>query len=132
MSPHPHCGSSTTATSNDTVAAASATLDLNVHAGLAFDITPHIASVGRKIYFNGMLHGAPIPPGGKQLVLEASSGGEWVKFNTITTNAKGRFHASYRFKYPGPVTYHFRVVSPHEADFPFLDGSSNRVSVREH
>ena len=79
-----------------------------------------------------MLHGGPIPEGGKQLVLEATSGGEWVQFNTIRTDAKGRYHSSYRFKFPGPVTYHFRVLSRYEADFPFLDGTSNTVTVHEH
>jgi hypothetical protein len=117
---------------NDTVAAASATLRLSVHAGIALKITPRSASVGRKIFFSGVLHGTPIPEGGKQLVLEASSGGEWVQFNTIRTNAKGRYHSSYRFKFPGPVTYHFRVLSRYEADFPFLDGASNTVTVHEH
>ncbi len=78
-----------------------------------------------------MLHGTPIPPGGKQLVLEASSGGEWVQFDTITTNAKGRYRASYRFKFPGPASYRFRLYVPHEADFPFLTGTSNVVGVYE-
>lgn len=78
-----------------------------------------------------MLHGAPIPPGGKQLVLEASSGGEWIQFDTISTTAKGRYRASHRFKFPGPATYRFRVLSRHEADFPFLAGVSNVVGVYE-
>jgi len=117
---------------NDTVPAATASLTLRVHAGLTLDIAPHTASVGRQIFFSGVLHGTPIPPGGKQLVLEASSGREWVEFRTISTNAKGRYHASYRFKFPGPVTYRFRVVSPYEADFPFLNGISNGVAVHEH
>ena len=82
--------------------------------------------------FTGTLHGAPIPPGGKQLVLEASSGGEWIQFNTIATDAKGRYRASYRFKFPGPIVYRFRVVSRYEADFPFLAGTSNIVEVHEH
>jgi hypothetical protein len=64
-------------------------------------------------------------------VLEASSGGEWVQFDTISTGAKGRFRASYRFKFPGPVTYRFRVLSRYEADFPFRDGTSNVVGVHE-
>ena len=117
---------------NDTVAAASARLRLGVHAGIVLKITPRSASVGRKIFFSGVLRGAPIPRGGKQLVLEASSGGEWVQFNTIRTNAKGRYHSSYRFKFPGPVTYRFRVLSRYEADFPFLDGTSNVIHVHEH
>jgi hypothetical protein len=39
--------------------------------------------------------------------------------------------ASYRFKFPGPVTYRFRVLSRYEADFPFLAGASNVVDVHE-
>jgi hypothetical protein len=64
-------------------------------------------------------------------VLEASSGREWIQFNTISTNAMGRYRASYRFKFSGPITYRFRVVSRFEADFPFLEGSSNIVGVHE-
>lgn len=116
---------------NDTVPVATAALTLRVNAGITLRIAPHITSVGHTIFFAGVLHGTPIPPGGKQLVLEASSGREWVQFDTITTNAKGRYRASYRFKFPGPVTYRFRVLSPHEADFPFLDGTSNVVGVYE-
>ncbi len=116
---------------NDTIPVATTALKLSVHAGLTLHISPHTTSVGRKIHFSGTLHGTPIPPGGKQLELEASSGGEWIQFNTIGTDAKGHYHASYRFKFPGPVTYHFRVVSPHEADFPFLSGTSNNVAVHE-
>jgi hypothetical protein len=64
-------------------------------------------------------------------VLEAFSGREWIQFDTISTGAHGRYHASYRFKFPGPITYRFRVLSRHEADFPFLDGISNIVKVHE-
>ncbi len=116
---------------NDTVAVATVALKLSVHAGLTLHVAPRVTSVGRKIYFSGTLHGAPIPSGGKQLVLEASSGAEWIQFDTIGTDAKGRYHASYRFKFPGPVTYHFRVVSPYESNFPFLDGISNKVAIHE-
>jgi hypothetical protein len=112
-------------------AVATRTLTLGVRAGVILSIAPRVTSVGRSIFFSGTLHGAPIPEGGKQLVLEASSGGEWVEFRTIITNTKGRFHASYRFKFPGPITYKFRVLSRHEADFPFLEASSNVVDVLE-
>jgi hypothetical protein len=64
---------------------------------------------------------------------EAGSGaGEWIQFNTIRTDAEGRYRASYRFKFPGPVTYRFRVLSRFESGFPFLDGASNTVAVHEH
>jgi len=117
---------------NDTVAAATATLTLRVHAGLTLKISPRAVSVGDSIYFSGVLHGAPVPPGGKQLVLEASSGGEWIQFKAIHTGPKGRYHASYRFKFPGPATYRFRVLCPYEADFPFLQGASSNIAVHEH
>jgi hypothetical protein len=115
----------------DTVPVATAALTLRVHAGIALKIAPRISSVGRSIVFSGTLHGTPIPPGGKQLVLEASSGGEWIEFRTITTDAHGRYRARYRFKLPGPVRYRFRVLSRGEADFPFLGGTSNVVAVHE-
>lgn len=115
----------------DALAVATRTLGLSVRAGLRLTVHPHTSSVGQSIYFAGRLHGGPLPPGGKQLILEASSGGEWVQFDTLNTNAKGRYRASYRFKFPGPVTYRFRVLCPHEADFPYLAGTSNIVIVRE-
>jgi hypothetical protein len=93
---------------------------------------PRTTSVGRSIYFKGVLHGTPLPAGGKQLVLEARSPGDkWIEFDTISTGAKGRYHASYRFKFPGPARYQFRVVSKYEAAFPFAEGASNVVGVRE-
>ncbi len=116
---------------DDTIPLATAALTLHVHAGIELRIAPHVTSVGHTIHFTGTLLGGPIPPGGKQLVLEASSGGEWIEFRTVTTNAKGRYRASYRFKFPGPVTYRFRAVSPDEADFPYLGGASNVVDVHE-
>jgi hypothetical protein len=106
-------------------------LTLRIPASVHLTVSPHVTSVGRSIFFSGLLHGTPIPPGGKQLVLEASSGGGWVQFDTLTTNAKGRYRASYRFKFPGPVSYEFRVVSSYESDFPFLKGISNSVGVLE-
>jgi hypothetical protein len=116
---------------NDTIPVAAADLSLRVHAGVALRIAPRVASVGQTIRFTGVLQGTPIPPGGKQLVLEASSGREWIQFATITTDGKGRYHASYRFKFPGPIAYRFRVYAPREADFPFLGGTSNVVGVYE-
>ena len=49
----------------------------------------------------------------------------------IRTDARGRYHASYRFKFPGPADYQFRVRSEPESDYPFAAGSSNVVGVRE-
>ena len=103
-----------------------------MRAGIALSVAPHTASVGRSIFFRGRLLGGPIPAGGKQLVLEARSpGGPWIEFDVISTDSHGRYRASYRFKFPGPADYQFRVRSEHESDFPFAAGSSNVVGVRE-
>jgi hypothetical protein len=116
----------------DTRPAVAHTLMLKVSAGLTLRVTPHTTSVGRRIRFDGRLSGAPIPRGGKQLVLEARSpGSRWIEFNVVRTDAHGRFHASYRFKFAGPASYRFRVRSEPESDFPFAGGSSNVVAVHE-
>lgn len=111
---------------------ATRTLALTVRAAISLKISPRRTSVGHTIRFTGLLHGAPVPPEGKQLVLEARSpGSEWIQFNVIHTTAKGAFHATYRFKLPGPVSYRFRAVSNGEADFPYATGASNTVGVYE-
>jgi hypothetical protein len=111
---------------------AASTLIVRVRAGIAVTVAPHTASVGRSISFRGLLLGRPIPRGGKQLVLEARSPGTpWIEFKVVRANARGRFRASYRFKFPGPANYQFRVHSEAESDYPFAAGSSNVVGVRE-
>jgi hypothetical protein len=111
---------------------ATRTLSLSVRAGVALKIAPRTASVGRSIYFSGVLRGGPIPPGGKPLVLEARSpGGRWLEFDVIRSDAGGRFHASYRFKFPGPADYQFRVVCEAEPDYPFATGASPVEAVYE-
>jgi len=103
-----------------------------VRAGVALDIAPRTTSVGRSIRFSGRLRGGPIPQGGKLLVLEARSpGGTWLEFDVIRGDALGRFHASYRFKFPGPAVYQFRVLCEAEADYPFATGASRTVGVFE-
>ncbi|HEY5044234.1 MAG TPA: carboxypeptidase-like regulatory domain-containing protein [Solirubrobacteraceae bacterium] len=116
----------------DALPVATRTLTLGVRAGVSLSVAPHTTSVGRSIFFKGVLKGAPQPAGGKQLVLEARSpGGEWIEFNVIRARAHGRYRASYRFKFPGPARYQFRVLCKQEADFPFAEGASNLVGVRE-
>ena len=108
------------------------TLTLGVKAGVRLSVAPRTTSVGRSIFFKGVLRGAPLPAGGKQLVLEARApGGGWIEFDVIHTAARGRYHARYRFKFPGPERYQFRVLCKQEADFPFLEASSNVVGVLE-
>jgi hypothetical protein len=116
----------------DALPATTTTLTLTVRAGIALSIRPHVASVGGRIAFRGRLLGGSIPRGGKQLVLEARSrGGAWIVFNVIRCDARGGYHANYRFRLAGPVRYQFRVLSEPEADYPFAGGSSNVVTVWE-
>jgi hypothetical protein len=113
-------------------AVATHTLALSVRAGIALSVTPPTVGVGGSIQFHGRLRGGPIPPSGKALVLEARSAGSgWLEFNVIRAGARGRFSASYRFKFPGPAGYQFRVLCEPEADFPFAAGASNVVGVYE-
>ncbi len=116
----------------DALPVATHTLVLGVRAGIALTIAPRTASVGSSIHFSGRLRGGPVPGEGKQLVLEARSpGGRWIEFEVVRTDSRGRYRASYRFKFPGPAHYQFRVVSEPESDYPFLAGSSSVVSVFE-
>lgn len=116
----------------DAAPVATRTLRLNVRAGVALSVSPRTTSVGGTIHFRGRLRGGPVPPSGKQLVLEARSpGSPWIEFDVVRTDAHGRYHASYRFKFPGPADYSFRARSEPESDYPFAAGASNVVAVHE-
>ena len=116
----------------DALPVATRTLGLSMKAGVRLRVRPHTTALGQSIHFTGTLLGAPIPHGGKHLVLEARSpGGPWIEFDVLETSGKGRFHDSYRFKFPGPANYAFRAVSESEADYPFATGASNIVGVYE-
>ena len=109
-----------------------ASLQLTVPASLSLKIAPRITQRGGRIVFSGTLRGAPLPPGGKQLVLEARTpAGQWRQFQTLSTGPKGSYRASYRFRLAGPIDYQFRTVSQQEADFPYAEGASNVVLVHE-
>jgi hypothetical protein len=109
-----------------------ASLQLTVQASLSLRIAPRATSRGGRIVFSGKLRGTPLPPGGKQLVLEARTlSGQWRQFQVLSTAKGGGFRATYRFRLAGPIDYKFRVVSQHEADFPYGEGASNVVLVHE-
>jgi hypothetical protein len=112
--------------------AATGALALTVRARVALSVSPRTVTVGHRIVFRGHLQGGPIPPGGKPLVLQArSGGGRWITFDVVRSDRSGRFHASYRFRFPGPVHYDFRAVCEAEADYPYAAATSNAVGVRE-
>jgi hypothetical protein len=73
----------------------------------------------------------PILGGGKPLVLEVRSPGDsWLKFDVVRCDARGGYHASYRFKFLGPADYQVRVLSQAEADYPFATGAAKVAGVR--
>ena len=116
----------------DALPVATRTLTLSVRAGLSMAVTPRTSSVGASIHFSGRLLGAPVPSAGKLLVLEARApGGPWIEFKVVRSDARGRFHAGYRFRFAGPADYQFRVRSEPESDYPFGAGASNVVAVHE-
>jgi hypothetical protein len=117
----------------DSAPAASRTLQLTVRAPVSLKVTPRVSGVGRTIVFHGRLLAGPFPKGGKPVILEARAGkSAWIEFKVVHSDSRGRFHASYRFKFPGPVRYQFRVVCEHEADYPYATGASRIVGVFEH
>jgi hypothetical protein len=117
---------------DETRPAVTRTLGLRVRAGIGLRVSPRVTGVGESIRFRGHLLGGPVPHDGKQLVLEARSpGSNWIQFDDLVTDARGRFQASYRFKFPGPAHYQFRAVSEPESDYPFAEGASNLVGVYE-
>lgn len=116
----------------DGPAVASRGLQLRVRAEVALHVTPSSTSAGQTIRLQGSVKGTPIPPGGKQVVLEArSQGSQWLQFLVVHTSRNGHFAGTHRFRLPGPVRYWFRAVCPHEADFPFTTGNSRQATVWE-
>lgn len=109
-----------------------AQLALAVAAKVSLNVAPRISHVGGTIVFRGALSGGPLPPGGKQVILEARTlHGPWRQFQVLSTAAHGRFHAYYRFRLAGPIDYQFRAVCPHEADYPYGTGVSPAILVHE-
>lgn len=116
----------------DAAPAATRTLRLAVRAPVSLRIVPRTAYAGSTIHFSGRLAGEPVPRGGKAVVLEArSGGGRWLEFDVIRSDGRGRFHASYTFRFPGPADYQFRVLCEAEADYPYARGVSPVVAVFE-
>jgi hypothetical protein len=107
-------------------------LRVTVRAAVALAISPREASVGTTIRFRGRLLGGHVPHGGKQVILEArSAGSAWLEFKVVRSDARGRFRASYRFRFAGPADYEFRVLCATEADYAFATGYSEVVRVHE-
>jgi len=119
---------------NDLSLAAEASLNVNVPVPISLKVTPRSVGRGSRIRMTGTVP-APIPAGGKQIVLQALAlgvrGAKWQTFNVVRTSQSGRFKASYRFRFAGPARYRIRAVSRYEQDYPYLANNSPTMLVRE-
>ncbi|HWK27154.1 MAG TPA: hypothetical protein VNS09_11340 [Solirubrobacter sp.] len=86
---------------------------------------------GDSVVLSGQLRGREIPRSGKLLTLQARVPGGWRTFGTARARAKdGRWSYRYVFtRTPTTARYTFRAVVPREAAYPYVAGTSSRVSV---
>jgi hypothetical protein len=86
---------------------------------------------GQSLGFVGRLNGPR--GGGRVVILQAGAVGSkrWITFRRATSDADGRFRASYHFTATTrTTTYRFRAVVPDQADYPWVQGHSKPVRVK--
>ncbi len=119
---------------NDISLAAEAQLTVDVPVPITLRVVPRRVSDGSTIRMTGSVP-APIPAGGKQVVLQALAlgvkGAKWRTFNVVHTNSRGKFEATYRFRFAGPARYRIRASSRYEQDYPYLANSSTPTLINE-
>ena len=112
--------------------ASTGTVKIRVPARLTFRAAPRSVLNGEAVTFRGRVFGE-IPPGGKQVVIQAHSRGKWRTFRLLRTGARGHYRDVYRFDgTSGTVPVPLRAVTTKEATFPYEPGRSKvrRVTVR--
>jgi hypothetical protein len=115
----------------DEAPSATATLGLQVRAGLTLSVRPRRVSSRGTIRFDGRLRGGP-GRAGTQVVIDALGGRrDRIPVATVRANAKGRFHYRYRFRNSAPgVTYRFQATMHAQRSYPYATGSSRTATVR--
>ena len=85
---------------------------------------------GQSVVFSGRVRTLPLPVQGKLVELQAHFRGRWRTFQTLRTDALGRWRFRYRFgATQGRVRYRFRALLPDEAGYPYEAGTSQRIAV---
>jgi hypothetical protein len=112
-------------------------LDLRVRAALTLAVSPPRLRTGQSMHLVGRVlgRGAPIPRRGKLIAIQYldRDAGRWRPALVIRSDATGRFHADYRFRYiTGAARIRLRATALPEADWPYAPGSSAPVTVRVH
>jgi hypothetical protein len=119
---------------NDISLAAEAQLTVAVPVPITLRVVPRRVSDGSTIRMTGSVP-APIPAGGKQVVLQALAlgvkGAKWRTFNVVHTNSRGKFAATYRFRFAGPARYRIKASSRYEQDYPYLANTSTSTLINE-
>lgn len=84
----------------------------------------------QSVLFTGRVTTAPLPAAGKLVELQAHFRGRWRTFQTVRSDARGRWRFRYRFGATrGRVTYRFRALLPPESGYPYVRGRSRAVRV---
>ena len=119
------------ATSTDPTAAASASLRLGVRAELTLRATPKRVRPGRRVRLSGTVLGAPRPPRGKLVALQAFERGKWRTFGTArASRSTGRYSLRYRFSTRTRGSFRIRAQARVEATYPYALGYSRTQRVR--
>jgi hypothetical protein len=104
---------------------------LRVRAGATLTVAPERVRPGGTIRISGRLKGGPLPPSGKVVELLAFDDGQWRTFETVRTNRRARFAASYHFRNSrSGRSFQMRARIRRDDAYPYYLGYSNRVTVR--
>jgi len=110
--------------------AASATLTLNVRAGVRLDVSPHRVRNGTRATFSGRILGGP-GQFGTQVTIYALTAKRPIPVETVPADQRGRFRYRYRFSsISGRGGFRFQAVVKSQPTYPYALGRSATVSVR--
>ena len=110
--------------------AASATLTLNVRAGVRLDVSPHRVRNGTRATFSGRILGGP-GQFGTQVTIYALTPKRPIPVETVPADQRGRFRYRYRFSsISARGGFRFQAVGKSQPTYPYALGRSATVNVR--
>jgi hypothetical protein len=112
-----------------------APLTLRVRAGVDLHVAPTSVQTGDVVRFSGRVRalGAPIPRRGKLVAIQyhETTTNRWRPVLVTRSDHRGRFSASYRFRYvTGTAEIRLRAMALAEDRWPYAPGGSRPVAVR--
>jgi hypothetical protein len=108
-----------------------ATLSLQVKAGIRLKLTPHRVTNGQKVRFKGTLKGGPARKGTRVTIdVLVPDARRRVPIGNVKADAKGRFKFAYRFRRTlVKARYRFQARLTPQPGYPYRGATSRRVSV---